>query len=90
MFISSDDLSRMIHAPGRPAQRNRALSGETLVDVCRSGGESAYRDHPGQVLHIDPSAECTDDLLDRPVFPQEGQAGLADAKQGGAIGSMGH
>jgi hypothetical protein len=90
MFVSPDDLSRMIHARRRPAQRDRALSRETLVDVCRSGGESAYRDRPEQVLHIDASTECADDPLDRPVFPQEGQAGLADAKQGGAIGSMGH
>ena len=89
MFLSLDDLNR-IHAPGRPTQRNRALSRETLVDVCRNSGESAYRDHPGQVLHIDASPECTDDPLDRPVFPQEGQAGPADAKQGGALGGMGH
>ena len=65
------------------------LSGSS-THICRNSGESAYRDHPDQVLHIDASPECTDDPLDRPVFPQEGQAGLADAKQGGAIGGMGH
>jgi hypothetical protein len=47
-----------------------------VFDLC----ECANWDYSDQFFHIDTSAERSDDPLDWPVFPQEGDARLGHAE----------